>query len=41
MEKKAKISFEVDYDYFVTYFWPNVQRKYYSHRNITPQLVWT
>lgn len=31
----------MDYDYFVTHFWPNVQKKYYCTRNITPHLIWT
>lgn len=35
------MSFEVDYDYFATYFWPTVQHKHYSARNITSHLVWT
>jgi len=35
------MSFEVDFDFFLTHFWPNVNRRFYSSRNITPQLVWT
>lgn len=40
-KNKSKLSFEVDYDYFIVHFWPLVVRKYYSSRNITPHLVWT
>lgn len=43
-KNKAKqiLSFEVDYDYFVVYFWPRVVKKYYStSKIITPHLVWT
>jgi superfamily I DNA/RNA helicase len=40
-KKKNLMSFEVDYEFFVTHFWPNVNRKFYSSRSITPQLVWT
>lgn len=40
-KKKVLMSFEVDFDFFLTHFWPNVNRKFYSSRNITPQLVWT
>lgn len=35
------MSFEVDFDFFCTHFWPHVNRRFYSSRNITPQLVWT
>ncbi len=35
------MSFEVDFDFFYTHFWPNVYKNFYSCRNITPQLVWT
>ena len=40
-KNKKSLSFEVDYDYFYTYFWPNVRHKHYSAKNITPHLVWT
>ena len=39
--KKTNLSFEVDYDYFETYFWPTVRHRHFSARNITPHLVWT
>lgn len=37
---KKKLSFEVDYEYFETYFWPKVLKKY-QHIGITPTAVWT
>lgn len=40
-KNKKALSFEVDYDYFLTYFWPNVRHKHYAARNITAHLVWT
>lgn len=40
-KNKKNLSFEVDYNYFSTYFWPSVKHKHYSSRNITPHLVWT
>lgn len=35
-KKNNMMSFEVDFDFFCTHFWPNVNRKFYSSRNITP-----
>ena len=37
---KRKLSFEVDYEYFETYFWPKVLKKY-QHLSISPTAVWT
>lgn len=37
---KKKLSFEVDYEYFETYFWPKVLKKY-QHISISPTAVWT
>ena len=37
---KKKLSFEIDYEYFETYFWPKVLKKY-QHLPITATAVWT
>ena len=38
---KKKLSFEVDYEYFETYFWPKVLKKYQHLPSITATAVWT
>lgn len=37
---KKRLSFEVDYEYFETYFWPKVLKKF-QHISLTPTAVWT
>jgi len=40
-QHKTKLSFEVDYDFFFVNFWPTVNKKFYTSKNITAHLVWT
>lgn len=35
------MSFEVDYEYFLTYFWPTAGHGYNTDKYLTPHLVWT
>ncbi len=36
------MAFEIDFNYFLTYFWPTVAKSLYNQsENFTPNLVWT
>lgn len=39
--KNRSMGFEVDYQYFLTYFWPTVEKIAYELKHLNAHLVWT
>jgi hypothetical protein len=35
------MAFEIDYDYFATHFWPLINKRYYTAKNISAHMIWT